>query len=125
MAGRGLATIRGATASDRATFSDGEVSQRTVARFLGTARVLKLRRCGWLVPVDATGRANAQEPPILFRARDVQVCVARLERGQRPSPDRIEIARVRESERRHGRSYVRRTDAESEPDFASIDVSEL
>jgi hypothetical protein len=30
--------------------SDGLVSQRTVARSLGAARVIKLRRCGWLQP---------------------------------------------------------------------------
>jgi hypothetical protein len=103
--------------------TDGLLTQHMVARIIGAARLLKLRRCGWLVPVP--GERAYRTPPIFYSERDVHSVIRRFERGERPRPDSAETARVRESEIRHGRAYVSRKNVESASDFASLDLSNL
>jgi len=95
------------------------INKRTVERVIGQTRLRRLLRAGWLAPVqplDSSGRRRA----ILFNPLDLHRALSRLERSVVP-PDRLEVIRVRESEARHGRAYVRKTADPPPPDQRSLE----
>ena len=71
------------------------LTQHTVSRVLGAARLLKLVRAGWLTPVKRTPNR------VLYRAVDIHLVLRRLERGERPPPDHVESLRT-------NRNYVKK-----------------
>jgi hypothetical protein len=81
------------------------LNQSTVVQLIGEARLQRLLRAGWIAPQP---RTNGK---VLYASQDVRAVIRRLERGGHLPPERIEVARVRACEKRHGRGYVRkRTD---------------
>jgi hypothetical protein len=94
--------------------SEALLTQHTVSRVIGASRLRRLLRAGWLEPV----KSNAYS--ILFSPRDVHAPLRRLERRVCP-PDRIEVARVRASEKRNGHAYV----PKPRPQPLGIDAIEL
>jgi hypothetical protein len=91
------------------------LTQHIVRQVIGQTRLLRLVRAGWLAP--------AQRSPtrVLYRPSDVHAALRRLERQACP-PDRIEIMRVRDSEKRNGYPRVRKP---SRPQPSGIDAIEL
>jgi hypothetical protein len=77
------------------------VTQRCLRQIIGQARLKRLIRAGWLTPVERNAHS------ILFDPRDVHAALRRLEH-QRCPPDRIEVMRVRDSEKLNGHSYVKK-----------------
>jgi hypothetical protein len=101
------------------------INKRTVERVIGQTRLRRLLRAGWLAPaptqpLDGGRRRQA----ILFSPRDVHRELRRLERSVVP-PDRLEVIRVRESEARHGRAYVRKTVDPPPPDQRRLEDIEF
>jgi hypothetical protein len=80
------------------------LTKYTVGRVIGTSRLRRLLRAKWLKP--QTPERNAARGPILFSPRDMHAALRPLERQACP-PDRLEVARVRASEARHGHGYVK------------------
>jgi hypothetical protein len=78
------------------------ISKCTVIQVLGTARLLRFMRAGWLAPAQCMHRR------VLFRISDVHAALRRLERGEVCPPDQIESARTNGSAIRHGRGYVKK-----------------
>jgi hypothetical protein len=78
---------------------EASLSKRIVGQVLGPTRLRRLRRAGWIVSAGRNGQT------ILFDPKTIRKALTRLERERVPA-DRLEIQRVRDSERRHGRSYV-------------------
>jgi hypothetical protein len=97
--------------------------QRIVAKTIGAARLLRLVRAGWLAPVTPVNGRRCKTSPVLFAAKDVRGVIRRLERGETTAPDKIEVARVRVSEIRHGRAYVPITATAS--DLSDLNLDEL
>src|SRR5258708_25671133 len=79
--------------------SEALLTQRTLSRVIGASRLRRLLREAWLRPVESNAHS------ILFSPRDIHAALTRLERERCP-PDKVEILRVRESERRNDRGYV-------------------
>ena len=78
------------------------LNQSTVVQLIGEARLRRLLRAGWLAPQPRTSGK------VFYASSDVRQVLRRLERGDYLGPDTIEVARVRDCERRHGRAYVRK-----------------
>jgi hypothetical protein len=95
------------------------LTQLAVTQLLGEARLKRLLRAKWLAPQP---RANGK---VLYASQDVRAVIRRFERGEWLEPDRIEVARVRDSERRHGRDYVRKTTDECISDLNELCLDEL
>jgi hypothetical protein len=95
------------------------LSQTVVMQLLGETRLRRLLRAVWLAPQPKT---NGK---VLYASQDVRAVIRRLERGDYLGPDPIEVARVRDSERRHGRSYVRKTTDEGISDLDALCLDEL
>lgn len=81
--------------------SEALVTQHTLKKFLGAARVLRMIRAGWLKPVGRKTQA------ILFDPRDIRAALRRLELERCP-PDKLEVMRVRQSEERNGHPRIRK-----------------
>jgi hypothetical protein len=86
------------------------LTKYTVSRVIGASRLRRLLRAGWLVPVERN----------LFNPRDVHAAWKRLECRVCP-PDRIEVARVRASEARNGRAYVKKVAKAAPPGLDAIE----
>jgi hypothetical protein len=84
------------------------INKRAVERVLGKTRLARLLRAGWISPVAQPEGESRRRQPVLFSPRDLHAALRRVEQSVVP-PDKIEVARVRASEARHGRSYVRKT----------------
>jgi hypothetical protein len=85
------------------------INKTTVERVIGQTRLRRLLRAGWLAPaptqpLDGSRRRQA----ILFNPLDVHKALTRMERSVVP-PDKIEVARIRDSEIRNGHPRVRKT----------------
>ena len=105
------------------------INKRTVERVIGQTRLRRLLRAGWLAPAQPLDGSRRHQA-ILFNPRDLHAALRRLERSVLP-PDKIEVARVRASEARNGRTRVRKTDDPPPPgpgldeivlDFSSLDL---
>jgi hypothetical protein len=96
---------------------DDLLTQRTVSRVLGTARLLRFIRAGWISPAQRTPSR------ILYRVADVHAALRRLERGERCPPDHLEVVRIRASEIRHGRSYQKKGLPARDLDAINVDFS--
>jgi len=96
------------------------LTQLAVTQVLGEARLKRLVRAQWLVAAQT--RANGK---VLYASQDVRAVIRRFERGEWLEPDRIEVARVRDSERRHGRGYIRKTTDEGISDLNELCLDEL
>jgi hypothetical protein len=66
----------------------GFLNKCTVEQVIGSARLLRFIRAGWLAPAQCTHRR------VLFRVADVHAALKRLERGEICPPDQIESART-------------------------------
>jgi hypothetical protein len=75
------------------------LTQLTVRRVIGAARLNRLLRAGGLKPVERTPSR------ILYSPRDIHRALRRLERQVCP-PDKIESIRVARSRERNGHAYV-------------------
>ena|SRR5215469_4180404 len=95
------------------------LTQLAVTQVLGEARLKRLLRAKWLAPQP---RANGK---VLYASRDVRAVIRRFERGEWLGPDTLEVARVRDSERRHGRGYVRKTTGDGISDWDELSLDEL
>jgi hypothetical protein len=95
------------------------LTQLAVTQVLGEARLKRLLRAKWLAPQP---RANGK---VLYASKDVRTAIRRFERGEWLEPDTIEVARIRDSERRHGRGYVRKTTGEGISDLNELCLDEL
>jgi hypothetical protein len=95
------------------------LSQLAVTQVLGEARLKRLLRAKWLAPQP---RANGK---VFYASQDLRAAIRRLERGEWLEPDTIEVARVRDSERRHGRGYVRKTIDKGISDLNELCLDEL
>jgi hypothetical protein len=95
------------------------LSQLAVTQVLGEARLKRLVHAKWLAPQP---RVNGK---VFYASQDVRAVIRRFERGEWLEPDRIEVARVRDSERRHGRGYVRKTTDEGISDLNELCLDEL
>jgi hypothetical protein len=90
------------------------VTQRNVALIIGQSRLQRLLHAGWLAP--ATRSRNA----VLFNPHDIHLALSRAERERCPA-NRIESQRVRLSEQRNGRAYVKK----GRPQCPAINAIEL
>jgi hypothetical protein len=101
------------------------LTQHTVSRVIGAARLMRFIRAGWLTPAQRTPSR------VLYRVYDVRACLRRLENGEICPADRIESARTNRSAIRHGRGYVpkgrkvRPAIEEIELDFSTVTISDL
>jgi hypothetical protein len=95
------------------------INKQTVERVIGQTRLRRLLRAGWLAPAQPLNGSGRRQP-ILFSPRDLHRALSRLEQSAVP-PDKIEVARVRDSEARHGRAYVRKTVDPPSPDQCSLE----
>jgi hypothetical protein len=95
------------------------INKQTVERVIGQTRLRRLLRAGWLAPAQPPGGSGRRQP-VLFSPRDLHRALRRLEQSVVP-PDRIEVARVRASEARHGRAYVRKTADPPPPDQRPVE----
>ena len=95
------------------------LTQLAVTQVLGEARLKRLLRAKWLAPQP---RANGK---VFYAIQDVRAVIRRFERGEYPGPDTIEVTRVRDSERRHGRGYVRKMTGGGISDLNEICLDEL
>jgi hypothetical protein len=92
------------------------VTQHHLAQILGSARLQKFIRAGWLAPAQRTAHK------LLFDSRDVRACLRRLERHETLPPDRAAVIRVRASELKNGRERTRK---EKKPRPSGFDGVEL
>jgi hypothetical protein len=99
--------------------SEALLTKYTVGRVIGTSRLRRLLRAGWISPVGRNGQA------ILFNPRDIHAALRRLERGEKLPPDKVEVARVRASEVRNGHPRVRKTVDPLPPDQRPIEEIEF
>lgn len=90
------------------------LAKRLLKRVLGAARLSRLIRAGWLVPHSRTPSR------VLFRIADVHAALRRLECSPCP-PDKLEVLRVRTSERRNGHAYVPKPRAQP-PSLGEIEL---
>jgi hypothetical protein len=90
------------------------VTQRRLGEIVGTARLQRWLRSGWIAPVERT--ANH----VLFRVSDVRRTLRRAKRERCP-PDKAEVLRVRAWEQRTGRGY-KKVPARKPPDLDSIEL---
>jgi len=88
------------------------LTQVTVAQVIGAARLQRLLRAHWLIPLPRIGKE------VLYAAKDLHAAIRRLERGDLLPPDRDEVRRIRASEQKHGKGYVRRP---KEPSIFDLD----
>ena len=95
------------------------LTQLAVTQVLGEARLKRLLRAKWLAQQP---RANGK---VLYASQDVRAVIRRFERGECPGSDTIEVARVRDSERRHGHGYVPKTTHEGISDLDELCIDEL
>jgi hypothetical protein len=100
------------------------LSQHTVKRVIGQSRLQRLLRAGWLKPVERNAHS------VLFSPRDIHLALSRAERQRCPA-NQIEVARVRASEQRTGRAYVKKGRPQSpgleaiELDFSALNLSSV
>jgi hypothetical protein len=99
------------------------LDKRTVERVIGQTRLRRLLRAGWLAPVQPLGESRRRQP-ILFSPHDLHRALRQMERSVVP-PDKIEVARVRDSEARNGRARVRKTVDPPPPDQRRLEDIEL
>jgi broad specificity phosphatase PhoE len=104
---------------------DSLLTQNQMGQLIGAARMLKLRRCGWLAPVSSANGRAYKTAPILYSVRNLRQVIRRLERGELPPPDSVATVQVRASETRHRRAYIRKTNVDVILDFESIDFTKL
>jgi hypothetical protein len=98
------------------------LTQHTVSRVLGAARLLRFIHAGWLSPAQRMpSRVGNRASRVLYRVADVHAALRRLERGESCPPDRVEAGRIRASEERNGRAYVKK----SRPQRPGINAIEL
>lgn len=92
------------------------LTQRAVRQIIGQSRLKRLLRAKWLAPAGRNGKA------VLFDPADIRAALAKLELERERCPvDKIEVGRVRDSEARHNRSFVKK-DRTTRPDLNSIEL---
>jgi hypothetical protein len=82
-------------------FETDLVSQQVLSHVIGATRLLRLVRAGWLTPAERNAHS------VLYAPNNVHRALSRAEHSRCPA-DRIEIQRIRASELRHGRAYMRK-----------------
>jgi hypothetical protein len=82
--------------------SEALLTQRTLSRVIGAARLLRFIRAGRLAPAQRTSSR------VLYRVSDVHAALRRLERHETLPPDKAEVLRVRLSETRNGHPRLRK-----------------
>jgi hypothetical protein len=97
------------------------LTQHGPAQLIGSARLRRWVRAGWLAAVERR-RGGGRFAMILFSPRDMRRILKRLERGERPAPDKLESARVMAARlRSNHRNDVARVRAVSGWDTFSLD----
>jgi hypothetical protein len=96
------------------------LTKRTIERVIGQTRLRRLLRAGWIAPIAQPDGESRRRQAILFSPRDLHRALSKMERSVVP-PDKVEVARVRDSEARNGHPRVRKTADPPPPDQRSLE----